>query len=234
MRSRLLYAFGIAIFFGLSVGGCNAPPPKTAVAPSPVSGIPTVNRSASFAPIVAAYRAGAYRDALTRVETLSKSPTLSAADRLYLDKQAAICRAALTKPAAPVRVAATPAPAVADCGPRALLLICRDLDVPASLPALTRAAQTRPGIGSNLAGLTSAAKSVGLTATGVQVDLDALRRAPTPAIAWVDGNHFVTVSRIENNSATVQDPNKPGKETLALPTLLQRSGGVLLLVKRKN
>ena len=217
------------------MGGCIAPPPPVA-APLPVSDVPAVNRSASFAPIVAAYRAGAYKDALARIDALKREPSLSAADRLYLDKQADICRDALTsRPnvAAPRGVAASPAPlSPADCGARTLLLICRDLEVPASLPALTKAAQTRPGVGANLVGLSNAAKSVGLTATGVQVDLDALRRVKPPAIAWVDGNHFVAVSHIGNDSATVQDPNKPGKEEVTLPTLLQRSGGVLLLVKR--
>lgn len=235
MGSRFaLIILGFAVF----TNGCNAPSPRTA---SKTSDTPTVQRTASFAALSIAYRAGKYRDALRQVETLQQNPSLSAADRLYLDNQATICRRALTVPtgATPKQrasntLAAPPPSAPSDCGARALLFVCREYGVPASLSALTKAAGTRPGVGSNLAGLSRAARTVGFDARGVQVDADALRRAKPPALAWVDGNHFVAVTAIGNDTATVYDSNKPGKEEIALDTLLQRSGGIMLMLSRKS
>ncbi|MBC8143529.1 MAG: hypothetical protein H7Y38_19030 [Armatimonadetes bacterium] len=235
MRSR--FALTILVGFAVSVAGCNKPVPPNAAA---VSDIPTVNRSASFAAVSASYRAGAYRDALRQVEALQKSPSLSAADRLYLQNQATICRQALTPSvgATPQQYAATtlpsPTPSASDCGAQALLFVCRENNVPASLSVLTKAAGTRPGVGSNLAGLSRAARTVGYDARGVQVDADALRRVKTPALAWVDGNHFVAVTAIEKDTATVYDSNKTGKEKIALDTLLARSGGIMLLLSRPS
>jgi hypothetical protein len=221
----------------------------------PLSDVPTVQRSASFAGVTAAYRSGAYSEALAQVQALSRKPDLSPADRLFLERQEEIIRTKATtgkdatdRPKSPgasrttaLTPLASPTPRdLSDCGPRSLLFVCRELGVPASLPALTKAAGTRPGVGSNLAGLTRAANSVGLSAKGVQVDADALRRVKAPALAWVDGNHFVAVTRIEGDSATVHDPNENGKEgfarqntgEVALDTLLRRSGGILLLLER--
>lgn len=216
--------------------GCVAPTVRTATAPP--SDIPTVQRSAPFAGVSAAYRAGEYRAALAQIQTLSRKPDLSPADRLFLERQEAICRAALgkgspTSPTAqPTPATPKPRPILADCGPRALHFVCRELGVPASLSALTEVAGTTTGAGSSLLGLARAAKSVGLSARGVQVDADALRRAPMPALAWVDGDHFVAVTRIKDDSATVHDPNTNGKEEVALDTLLRRSGGILLLLEQ--
>ena len=207
----------------------------TPITPASVSDVPTIQRSPQFASVTSAFRTGIYRQALAQVETLSRRTDLAPADRLYLEKQAQICRSKLHAPSPalslPAPVAVTPP---ADCGPRALLVVCRELAVPASLASLTKIADTKPGVGSSLAGLSRAAQSVGLFAQGVQVDADALRRVPTPALAWVDADHFVAVTKIHDDFATIHDPNKTGKEEVALQELLQRSGGVLLLVKRKS
>ncbi len=230
-RSSLtIFAVGIAVL----VVGCVSPStPRTSTAPA--SDVPTISRTASFATVTASYRSGAYRDALAQIETLSRQPSLSSADRLYLDNQAAICRKALNPTAAPLSLAVPTAvrgakQTVSDCGPQSLLYLCQNMHVRASLPTLTKAAGTRPGVGSSMAGMVRAASTVGLTATGVQVDADALRRVSPPALAWVDGNHFVAVTGVTDAGATIYDPNKTGKEKIALDILLRRSGGVLLLL----
>lgn len=115
----------------------------------------------------------------------------------------------------------------ADCGPRALLLACHELDAPTSVAVLTRAAGTTAA-GTTLVGLQKAATSVGLKATGVQVDRDALAALSHPAIAWVDGSHYVAVLGVNGDTATIHDPNKERKENVPLSDLLGRSGGVLL------
>lgn len=239
MFSRVLRSGAALAALSLFGFACVAPTTHSTT-PTLHSDVPTVQSSASFAGVTATYRAGAYPEALAQVKALSRRPGLSSADRLFLARQEEIIqRATLEKgtPDAPKPSASVPrvvpSPTIlSDCGPRALLFVCREIDVPASLSALTKAAGTRPGVGSNLAGLTQAANSVGLSAKGVQVDANALRRMPTPALAWVDGNHFVAVTRIQSDSATVHDPNGTGKEEVALDTLLRRSGGILLLLER--
>ena len=124
-----------------------------------------------------------------------------------------------------------------DCGPRALAIAAKELRVKADLAGLTKACNTTAD-GTTLEGLMKGAKSIGLNATGVQVDRDALAQLPTPAIAWWEGNHFVAVLKISENaftgevSALIHDPNqiKPGNVKLA--DLLAKSGGIILTLKR--
>ncbi|MBC7806564.1 MAG: hypothetical protein H7145_10475, partial [Akkermansiaceae bacterium] len=202
MFSCALRYGGVLVTLCLFGTGCAAPATRSA-APPP-SDVPTVQRSATFAGVSAAYRSRNYGEAIKRIRSLSRNPDLSPADRLFLSRQETICREAISNRSGaipeprtePPTVDSQPSPVVADCGPRALHLVCGELGIPASLPALTKAAGTDPGVGSNLLGLSRAAQSVGLSARGVQVDADALRRAPTPALAWVDGDHFVAVTRI--------------------------------------
>lgn len=239
MFSRVLQSgvvFATLCLFGI---GCATPTTHTERTPRllpRISDVPTIGRSTSFAEITTAYRAGDYKQALSQVQMLSQKTDLSPADRLFLQRQQEIIQKAISGSTAMAKpamvVSPTSSASLADCGPRALHFVCQELGVPASLSALTRVAGTRPGVGSNLAGLTHAANSVGLTARGVQVDADALRRVPTPALAWVDGNHFVAVTQIKDDFATVHDPNKIEKEEVALDRLLQRSGGILLLLEK--
>lgn len=234
MFSRVLLS-GV-IFATLCLFGVGCVTPTTHTNALPVSDVPTIGRSTTFAGITTAYRAGDYKQALSQTQTLSQKTDLSPADRLFLQRQQEIIQKAMsgsTAIAKPTQITRPLSPvSLADCGPRALHFVSQELGVPASLSALTKVAATRPSVGSNLAGLTRAANSVGLTARGVQVDADALHRIPTPALAWVDGNHFVAVTQIKNDFATVYDPNKIEKEKIALDSLLQRSGGILLLLEK--
>ena len=206
----------------------------------PVSAVPTVQQSAPFAAVAASFRAGAYTDALAKVRAMEARPDLSPADRAYLDKQAAICQAKLSPSVSPL-ISSAPAalgvPAAvnaSDCGPRALFFVCRENHVPATLAALTAAAGTKPGVGTSMAGLADAARGAGFAPAGVQVDADALIQIHPPAIAWVGGDHYVAVTRIRSDTATVYDPATEKSSDIAETDLLKASGGVLLLLPRKD
>lgn len=195
-----------------------------------------------------------YRQALSLVDRLLAEPQFAQdpSGSGFLRSQQAICRRAVspqapnsltlnqTHPASPPAVAEAPAAAslptaaslpLADCGPRALLRACQTLDRPATLEGLRRQAGTTAA-GTSLAGLARAATSLGLKVRGVQMDKRALTQLSGPAVAWVDGNHYVALLSIDGEQATIHDPNKQGEEVLPVNTLLQRSGGVLLTLSR--
>jgi len=80
-----------------------------------------------------------------------------------------------------------------------------------------------------------AAKAVGLKAEGVQVSREALPDQPLPAIAYVNGNHFIVVLKLEGGgdkaTATVHDPNEAQEQTIPQEQLLRLSSGYLLLLR---
>ena len=221
-----------------ALAGCGPPSlPPVAASARTARGAP-VSQSAAYQAATASYRKGDIAGAMARIDALSRDTALTEPDRAFLHHQRAICRAALTggKPAAPAPPTdappvSTPPPA-ADCGPRALLVVCDQLHVPASLPRLRALAGTNRD-GTTLAGLVKAARAVGLQAQGVQMDRDALAHLSGPAIAWVDGNHYVAVPRVNGDNASVHDPNQPGEEEVPLSDLLGRSGGVLVTVEKQ-
>lgn len=187
------------------------------------------------------------RGALVQIDALLRRPGLTGDARTFLERQRDICLAPNAgRTAAPAPSAApTPRPrtvADADCGPRALLAVCRETGAACpSLSELRRLAGTTPS-GTSLAGMEKAAKAAGFAgARGVQMDLDALSHLSAPALAWVDGNHYVAVLSVNERreGAVVLDPNtevggKPGKEeSVALKDLLARSGGILLTLERR-
>jgi ABC-type bacteriocin/lantibiotic exporter with double-glycine peptidase domain len=124
-----------------------------------------------------------------------------------------------------------------------LLLVAQQIGIPhpPSLADLTRIAGVQQD-GASMAGMVAAAKAMGLHATGVQMDAEALANLAnlhTPALAWVDGNHYVAVLNVTTDivgvtSARIHDPNKADAETMTIPELLRRSGGVLLLLEKDD
>jgi hypothetical protein len=184
-----------------------------------------------------------YRGALEKVEGLLARADLTGDERAYLLRQRQICQDAIAgkKHNAGATTTATVGTdrkvkriAPADCGPQALLLVCQKLNVSptvATREGLRSMAGTNKN-GTTLAGLKKAAESVGLVAEGVQMDINALARLETPAVAWMDGNHYIAVLSVHGDTATVHDPNRGEVETVPLSQLLARSGGVLLTLNR--
>jgi hypothetical protein len=178
------------------------------------------------------------------LQRLADTPQLSTEQRHFVWQQRDICLkdAALVAPAlaasSPASRVAVPRPLTpeeADCGPRALLLVSKQLGIHTGLPALRKLAGTT-GQGTTLAGLAQAARALGLKAEGVQVSREALPQIRMPALAFVNGSHFAAVLALqgggETATATVHDPNRAREETVPQERLLRLSSGYLLLVHR--
>jgi ABC-type bacteriocin/lantibiotic exporter with double-glycine peptidase domain len=122
-------------------------------------------------------------------------------------------------------------PLPADCGARALAIVCENLGILADPAALAKSCGLNER-GTSLAALAKAARSLGLRADGIQVDLAALNALSSPDVVWVDGNHYVALLEVSGGKATIRDPNRSGEEAVAAEELLRRSGGVLLRLER--
>lgn len=195
-----------------------------------------------------ACKAQRYKQAAELLQRLATLPELTADERAFVTRQQALCRKDAGLPALSnasiherkpsVRTIATSSPAVSsadvNCGPRALLLVCQQLGIRTSIDELSRQAGTNAQ-GTSLEGLAMAAKAVGLKAEGVQVSREALPNQPLPAIAYVNGNHFIVVRKLEgsgeNATATIHDPNAAGGETISQERLLRLCSGYLLLLR---
>ncbi len=141
----------------------------------------------------------------------------------------------VSAPPAVVAPSSAASPAEADCGPRALFLVCQRLGVSTSVARLRQSAGTTEK-GTSLAGLAQAAKAIGLKAEGVQVGREALGQVELPAVAWVNTRHYVALFSLQGEGeqamATIHDPNQPNEETISKERLLELTGGTLLLVHR--
>jgi hypothetical protein len=201
----------------------------------------SVQQFAAYQEAVQLYARHDYRGALAALDRLEAVPGRTAADRAFLERQREICEAAQ---GGGVRVfthsggqATTPSPQrvlrtaeQADCGPRALLIVCRKLGIAATLADLRQKASTTGG-GTTLAGLAKAARAEGLKPEGIHVDRDALANLSSTALAWVDGDHYLAVLSVDGDQATIHDPNKRDEETIPTDDLLRRSGGILLTLR---
>lgn len=230
----------------LLLTGCRPAAPSPAVASTnaspraPGSG-PTIQRSPAYKEASALFAKKDFRAALTALESLAKQPDLTLADRDFLQRQREICSAALgergkTQGASPAQRPKDPTtqrPALGDCGPRALVIVAAKQGIKADPAALAKIAGTSKH-GTNLEGMAKAAKTIGLEAEGVQVDRAALKQLDTPAIGWVDGDHFLAVLKVAEDQATIHDPNHAKEEVIETEELLRRSGGILLKLHRKQ
>ena len=190
-----------------------------------------------------ACKAKRYAQAAALLQRLGAQVGLTAAEITFVQQQRALCLqdaglpvpASLNASAAASPLTSTLSLAEADCGPRALLLLCNRLGVKTTLSFLRQKAGTTPA-GTSLAGLATAAKAVGLKAEGVQVSREALQEIEAPAIGYVNGNHFVEVAALagkgESATATIHDPNAAGEETITQERRLRLCSGYLLLIKR--
>ena len=128
------------------------------------------------------------------------------------------------------------------------MAVCQAEGVPVDdLQRLRQIADTDPSKGgTSLEGLVRAAKAEGFTAAeAVQMDRSAIAELSGPAIAWVDGDHYLAVLRIRRTwidtvtgtaaqEAIVRDPDHEREEVMPLDTLLSRSGGVFVALGRQS
>jgi hypothetical protein len=235
MLSRLFVCSALSLTCLLLCSGCSRAPASTPATAQRVRTFRsvTVQNSLVFRQAAALYRAGDRRGALAHIEMLLTTPSLSAADREYLLRQKRICQGVSGSPtpnAGGAFVRGRTA-SQADCGPRALLMLCRKMGVRADLNSLRGEAGTTVE-GASLEGMKRAAESVGFKAEGVQMDRDALANLSGPAIAWVDGEHYLAVLSSGEEGVHVHDPNKTEEEVMSTDELLRRSGGILLTLRR--
>jgi ABC-type bacteriocin/lantibiotic exporter with double-glycine peptidase domain len=171
------------------------------------------------------------------LERLCASSDLSSADVAFCQQQRTLCLrdAGILKVAPSVSTPPVLSPANADCGPRALALVCQRLGVSVSVERLPPLAGTT-GKGTSLEGLAKAVRALGLKAEGVQVSREALAQVETPAIAWVNGNHYIAVLAVQGEgdqgTALIHDPNSASEQTISQEQLLRQCSGYLLLVHR--
>ena len=176
-----------------------------------------------------------FRKAARLMQHLAASPLLSAQEKAYCKQQQFLClqEAGLLPKNAPPPTVASPPVQDADCGPRALAIVCQRLGVPASVEKLRQLAGTTAK-GTSMEGLAKAAEALGLKAEGVQVSREALSQVPMPALAWTNGSHYIAVFSVQGDgeeaTATIHDPNQPHEQTLAKEQLLRLCSGYLLLV----
>ena len=229
----------------LFAAGCHARSPQPS-APVPVRSAAFVSSAVAQVQASPLYQQARndckrrdYRQAADHLQTLARTPGLTPDALAFVHQQRTLCLqdAGLPVVPAPVMTASPPArtPSDGDCGPRALLLLCRTLGVPATLDQLRQSAGTNSQ-GTTLAGLQQAATTLGLKAKGVQVSREALPDTALPALAWVHRDHYVALLALsgsgETATATLRDPNHVAEEIISQEQLLQRCGGVLLLVHR--
>ena len=136
-----------------------------------------------------------------------------------------------------LRTASSPAPpparpraALADCGPRALLTLCRQAKIPATLAELRKRCGTTAD-GTTLEGLAKAAKEKGLRVEALQVDDWFLRRHRPSGIGWTDGDHYVAFTPGRSaGEVSLFDPNERVAHPATVEELIRRSQGIVLLV----
>lgn len=251
-------SFAIIAFFGLTgcltLSGCqpsrtthtsaepDSPPARARRTPKDTADLAALRADSTYKQAEARFGVGDREGAKTLLDRLLTRADLSATQMAFLTRQKALCDIAENSDHsrnsedragnAGNTVSDSPVPPTSpDCGPRALLFACHALGVDASVERLAKAAKMDKD-GTSLAGLADAARSVGLHAEGIQTNEAGLAQMPTPALAWMDGNHFVTVLKVGWGSATLHDPNHKDTQKMPLPELLRRSGGVMLLVSR--
>ncbi|WP_136468013.1 peptidase domain-containing ABC transporter [Flagellimonas onchidii] len=122
-----------------------------------------------------------------------------------------------------------------DCGPTCLKIIAKHYGKVISLEELrSKSFIDRDGV--SLAGIKSAAESVGLETFSIMISWEDLKRkVPLPCIVHWENNHFVVVHRISNSKVYVSDPAK-GKYSISFSEfkkhwLSQDEEGVAMLLE---
>jgi ABC-type bacteriocin/lantibiotic exporter with double-glycine peptidase domain len=114
----------------------------------------------------------------------------------------------------------------ADCGAAALAMVLASFDRPVSVDALDDELPIGPG-GTSMLALQDAARRRGLDAAGWRMSWAGLSSMSLPAIAFVDGDHFVVVLRADPASVEIADPAR-GRLRLSRRAFARRWRGEVL------
>ncbi len=117
-----------------------------------------------------------------------------------------------------------------DCGPRSLMVLCRQAGFRATLPELERRCKMkREGV--TLADQAGAARQKGFRVAAAQVDGWFLRRHRPSGVAWLQGDHYIAFRPGEQpDQLCVTDPRVPGEQVVSADDLARLASGIVLLV----
>ena len=221
-------------------------PANTAASPSSLQQIQALQDTAAFQSATKYCHKHEYGKALGELKQLAASRAgsggLTVVQSAWLAGQERLCMPRtvnlVVKPAAMPSALASPLTVdnYDSCGPRSLILVDKYLHRPVvSLHVLEAAGGTGPH-GTNMAGMVRAAMAAGFKPLAVQASRQGFSKLPMPAIAWVNGDHYIAVFSMHGKgahaTATVWDPNALAPVTLSQQSLLRMSGGIMLLLKQ--
>ena len=94
------------------------------------------------------------------------------------------------------------------CGPQSLLRICEILKIETSIGELIKLTGFNPDRGTTMLGLKQAATFKNIGPIGVKASVSLLRKekVPLPAIAYVEGNHFLVFEAVNKSGVEILDP----------------------------
>ena len=173
-----------------------------------------------------------YTDAANQLTKLATLRKFSHYQLAYIQQQRELCMAHLVQPDKVTPPPALPVPThKPDCGPRALALLLHHLAIPVKLADIEQQTPLTSK-GCSMEELAKDAKRYGLHPIGVQVARNGISQLKTPAIGWVDDNHYIAVYSLQNGMAVVHDPNVASANTISQQELLRLTGGYFLELGR--
>ncbi len=92
------------------------------------------------------------------------------------------------------------------CGPRSLLMVCEQLGVKTDITDIKGISDFDQKLGTSLLGLQKAASAKGLQSVAMKIGSTELTKYPAMAIAHLWGNHFVVVTKGDNDNLSVTSP----------------------------
>lgn len=122
------------------------------------------------------------------------------------------------------------------CGPQSLLRICEILSVRTNLSELKKLTGFNPNSGTTMLGLKRAATLKNLAPIGVKASLNLLKKkkVPLPALAYVDGNHFLVFEAVNKKGVEISDPAQKYNPHLTWDKLSEIWKGELLIFDEKK
>ncbi len=221
----------------LTIASCS--PHKTFLQPNPsltqpnsLLAIREVQKCPQFVAAEHLCNRNKYADAANQLTKLATLRKFSHYQLAYIQQQRELCMSHLVQPDKVTPPPALPVPTnKPDCGPRALALVLHHLGMPVKLADIEQHTPLTAK-GCSMDELANDAKRYGLHTTGVQIARNGISKLKTPAIGWVDDNHYIAVYSLHNSMAVVHDPNVANANTISQQELLRLTGGYFLELGR--
>ena len=119
----------------------------------------------------------------------------------------------------------------ATCGPVALAYVCKHYDVNTTARQIARTAKT-DARGTTMLDLANAARSLGFTARGLEVDLQGLSELSLPSIILVEPSHYTVLASVNRDTIVTVDPAHGLDQTIAKDRLGPEWRGKVLELRR--